>query len=60
MPIGQKQAVSVFKLITKDTIEEKIQELQEQKIALSEAVISGQGMSIASLNKEELLEILQS
>ena len=58
--IGQKQAVSVFKLITKDTIEEKIQELQEQKIALSEAVISGQGMSIASLNKEELLEILQS
>lgn len=57
--IGQKQAVSVFKLITKDTIEEKIQALQESKTALSNAVISGQGMSMASLNKEELLEILQ-
>lgn len=55
--IGQKQAVSVFQLITKDTIEEKIRELQERKMALSQTIISGQGMSMASLSKEELLEI---
>ena len=58
--IGQKQAVSVFQLITKDTIEEKIQALQAQKLALSHSVIAAQGMSIASLNKDEILEILQS
>ena len=41
--IGQKQAVSVFQLITKDTIEEKIQALQAQKLALSHSVIAAQG-----------------
>lgn len=58
--IGQKQSVNVFQLITKDTIEEKIQALQAQKLALSYSVIGAQGMSIASLNKDEILEILQS
>jgi len=57
--IGQKQTVTVFQLITKDTIEEKIRDLQAQKLALSHSVIGGQNMSIASLSKEELLEILQ-
>lgn len=58
--IGQKQVVNVFQLITKNTIEEKIQALQAQKLALSYSVIGAQGMSIASLNKDEILEILQS
>lgn len=58
--IGQKQTVTVFQLITKDTIEEKIQALQAQKLALSDSVIGAQGMSMASLSKEEILEILQS
>lgn len=58
--IGQKQNVTVFQLITKDTIEEKIQDLKASKIALSNSVLEGQAVSMASLNKEEILEILQS
>ena len=38
--IGQKNAVNCYFLITKDTIEEKIRQLQEQKSALIDAVIS--------------------
>ena len=47
-------------MITKDTIEEKIQDLKAGKIALSNSVLEGQAVSMASLNKEEILEILQS
>lgn len=57
--IGQKQVVTVFKLITKDTIEEKIQSLQENKLALSDSIINAQGVSMASLSKEEIIDILQ-
>lgn len=58
--IGQKQAVTVLKLITKDTIEEKIQELQAKKLALTDSVLGAAGMSMASLNREELISILQT
>ena len=37
--MGQKKAVTVFKLITKNTLEEKIYELQIQKAALSTSVM---------------------
>ena len=37
--IGQKNSVQVFKLITKDTLEEKIYELQQKKKALIDNVI---------------------
>ena len=38
--IGQKQAVNCYYLITSDSIEEKIRQLQEKKSALVDAVIS--------------------
>lgn len=37
--IGQDKAVQVYKLIVKDTLEEKIMELQEKKSALSSLVV---------------------
>jgi len=57
--IGQKNTVTVYKLIMKDTIEEKIIELQEKKSDLAEQVLGGKGMSETSFNKEELLQLLQ-
>ncbi|PXV91838.1 SNF2 family DNA or RNA helicase [Lachnotalea glycerini] len=56
--IGQKNVVSVFKLITKNTIEEKILNLQELKRDLADKVISEEGVSSASLDKKDLLELL--
>ena len=57
--MGQKKAVTVFKLITKDTLEEKIYELQMQKAALSTSIMGVDGMMPPNLSREELLEILQ-
>lgn len=56
--IGQTRKVTVYKLIAKDTIEEKILKLQEKKKQLAEQILSGDGAQLASLSKEELLEIL--
>lgn len=56
--IGQEKQVSVFKLIMKDTVEENILLLQEQKRDLADQIISGEQVSIGSLSKDELLKIL--
>lgn len=56
--IGQDKQVSVFKLITRDTIEENILKLQEAKKHLAEQIITEGTISLASLSKEDLLEML--
>ena len=56
--IGQENQVTVFKLITKHTIEENILKLQEQKRMLADSVVAGAGGSFAGLTKEELLKVL--
>ena len=56
--IGQEKRVTVYKLIAKDTIEEKICELQEKKHDLAEAILTGESISIGQMTKEELLELL--
>lgn len=56
--IGQKNVVQVFKLITKDTIEEKIYELQNKKRELIDSVIQEGEVFISSLSEKEILEIL--
>ena len=57
--IGQTRQVTVVKMITMDTIEEKILRLQEAKREMADAIISGEGTSLASLSKEDLLELLK-
>ena len=56
--IGQEKQVTVYKLILKDTIEERIQELQDAKRDLAESILEGDRKSIMSLSAEELLALL--
>ena len=55
--ISKKEAV--YKLIAKNTVEEKILKLQESKRDLADQVINGAGTSLSSMSKEELLELLE-
>ena len=57
--IGQKNKVTVYRLIAKGTIEEKIVKLQESKKDLADRVLNfEEGISLANISKEELLELL--
>ena len=55
--MGQEQAVEVYRLVTRGTIEEKIQELQEEKKNLVSEVLDGTE-SRGSLTLSEIQEIL--
>ncbi|MFM1536065.1 DEAD/DEAH box helicase [Helcococcus ovis] len=57
--IGQRNVVQVFNLITKDTIEEKIQKLQLSKKDLSDIFIENSKGSFANMSKEDLLELFK-
>lgn len=56
--IGQDKTVFSYKLITKDTIEEKILQLQGLKSELFESLISTDGASIKSLDEKDVEFIL--
>ncbi len=56
--IGQTKMVVVYRLIAKGTIEEKIQELQESKRALSEQVIQGDAGQLGGMSKEDFISLL--
>ena len=55
--IGQVNKVTVIKLIAGDSIEERILHLQEKKRELADKLLSGENVSMASLTKEELMEL---
>lgn len=57
--IGQKNVVSVYRLIVKDTIEENIVKIQEKKKELADQVFSGEGMGGVGFTREDLLELLR-
>ena len=55
--IGQKNNVQVYKLITKDSIEEKIFELQQKKAELTENVLNTQTTFVNKLTKDEIMKL---
>ncbi len=56
--IGQRNPVTVYKLIAKNTIEEKILKLQEKKRELAEQLLGAEGFGGVKLTKEEMMELL--
>ncbi|GAA0368894.1 DEAD/DEAH box helicase [Alkalibacterium iburiense] len=57
---GQKKSVQIIRFITKGTIEERINDLQEQKRELIDSVITkGQSQPLTSLTTEEVLALLE-
>ena len=55
--IGQKNNVQVYKLITKNSIEEKIYELQQKKSKLVDNMLSTKTSFISKLSKEEIMNL---
>lgn len=56
--IGQVKKVIAYRLIARDTVEEKILELQKSKRALAEAIIAEQNSLIQDLSREDLAMLL--
>ena len=57
--IGQKNNVQVYKLITKNSIEEKIYELQEKKAKLADNMLDTKTTFISRLSKDEIMQLFE-
>jgi superfamily II DNA or RNA helicase len=57
--IGQTRNVTIYRLISKGTIEEKILERQKQKQSLADVVIGSDELGFKDLSKEELLDLFR-
>ena len=57
--IGQKRNVQVYKLITKNSIEEKIYELQQKKAKLMDDMLSTKETFISRLSKDEIMDLFK-
>lgn len=56
--IGQKRPVTIYKLISEKTVEQKILELHKTKKNLADALLEGSDVA-KKLSNEEILELLQ-
>jgi superfamily II DNA or RNA helicase len=56
--IGRTKPVVAYRLIARDTVEEKVVELQARKRELADAILSGGGSVIRDLTREDLERIL--
>ena len=57
--IGQKRNVQVYKLITKNSIEEKIYDLQKRKSVLIDSMLSTNQTFISKLSKEDIMNLFE-
>lgn len=56
--IGQTRKVTVYKMIVKGSVEEKIVKLQQTKKDLADQILSGENTGIQLMSKDDLMELL--
>jgi SNF2 family DNA or RNA helicase len=56
--MGQTRPVTAYRLVARDTVEEKVLELQEKKKALADALFEGQGTALRELTRADLEALL--
>jgi superfamily II DNA or RNA helicase len=57
--IGQQKSVFVYKFISRNTIEEKIQKLQEKKLLLSDTMLADDNNILKQLEIDEVMSLLE-
>ncbi len=57
--IGQDKPVFVYKLLTEDTVEEKILKLQEKKQLLADGLYADTQQQQANFTQDELMDLLR-
>jgi len=57
--LGQTRSVNVYSIVTEGSIEEKIIELQQKKVAVSDAIVNTENSSMCSLGTDKLLDIFE-
>lgn len=57
--IGQDQKVSVYKMIMKDSIEEKIQVIQAKKKSLADAFVEGNETNIHNMTIDDIVSLFE-
>ena len=57
--IGQKNKVQVYKLICENSIEEKIEKLQQEKQHMADSVVVSGETFINKMSKEEILSLFE-
>jgi TATA-binding protein-associated factor len=55
--IGQTKVVNVYRITTKDSIEEKILVLQEKKVQVSEAIVNTDNSTLYSMGTDRLFDV---
>lgn len=55
--IGQKRVVNVYRLITKDTLEEKIMGLQRFKQRIADSIVNEDNVSMQTMDTNQLVDL---
>lgn len=56
--IGQKNVVTVYKMVIRNSIEDRILELQKKKKDLADQILNGEALSSSVITREDLMQIL--
>lgn len=57
--IGQKHSVKIYKMVTEDSIEDRIIALQQKKAELADIILQNDQIADATMSKDDLIKILK-